>query len=173
MKKVFFSVMNGLFLCFLVGCNEAPMAVAKIVNSNGEQIGTATLKQMDQGVEITVEAHGLPSGIHGFHIHEVGKCQEPDFQSAGGHFNPHGKKHGRNHPEGEHAGDLQNIVVDSSGEVKNTQVIKQVTLEKDEVHSLLKETGTALVIHESADDYRTDPAGNSGKRIACGVIEEK
>jgi Cu-Zn family superoxide dismutase len=124
-------------------------------------------------VEITVEAEELPSGIHGFHIHETGKCQSPDFQSAGGHFNPEGKKHGRNHPEGEHAGDLQNIVVDSAGKVKNTQVVKQVTLKKDETNSLLKETGTALVIHEFADDYRSDPAGKSGKRIACGVIEEK
>ncbi|MUK88717.1 superoxide dismutase family protein [Ornithinibacillus sp. L9] len=146
--------------------------LVSLVNSSGERIGEAKLEQRQDGVNITLEATGLPPGTHGFHIHEVGKCQPPTFGSAEGHFNPTQKGHGFNHPEGPHAGDLPNIDVAEDGTVKAEVLAEHVTLQKGEEHSLLKEGGTALMIHSDADDYESQPAGDAGERIACGVIAE-
>ncbi|THF83472.1 superoxide dismutase family protein [Cohnella fermenti] len=143
---------------------------AKIINDKGAQIGTAVLTQMADTVRIQLEAEGLPPGTHGIHFHEAGKCEPPAFESAKAHFNPAGKQHGFHNPKGFHAGDLPNIVVDQSGNVHVIINSRNVTLRAGEPNSLLKEGGTALVIHEKADDYVTDPSGNSGNRIACGVI---
>jgi len=143
----------------------------KIINSKGEATGTALITQKDNGVLLHVEAKNLPPGIHGIHFHETGKCEGPDFTSAGAHLNPMNKQHGFNNPKGFHDGDLLNIQVGPDGTVKADMESKNVTLAKDAANSLLKAGGTALVIHEKADDYVTDPSGNSGSRIACGAIK--
>lgn len=146
-------------------------ASATIINSQKKTIGNATLTEGKEGVQMKLEVKDLPPGKHALHIHENGKCTVPDFDSAGGHFNPEQKKHGKENPEGSHAGDLENIEIPASGELQTTLTIPQVTLKKGEKNSLLKEGNTSIVIHEKADDYKTDPAGNAGKRIACGVIQ--
>ncbi|MBR7797142.1 MAG: superoxide dismutase family protein [Bacillota bacterium] len=135
-------------------------------------VATATLKQVKSGVHIKLNGENLPPGTHGFHIHETGSCQPPDFKSAGGHFNPGQTKHGKKHPEGPHAGDLPNIEVGEDGTVNTETTAELVTLKKGKDNSLYKEGGTALVIHAGADDYISQPSGDAGDRIACGVIAE-
>ncbi|MBP1155532.1 MULTISPECIES: superoxide dismutase family protein [unclassified Paenibacillus] len=144
--------------------------LVELLGTQGQRIGQAKLTQVDEGVRIEVESSNLTPGPHGFHVHENGKCEQPDYQSAGGHFNPLGQKHGVGHPQGSHAGDLPNLEVDQEGKVKLDYVAKQLTLESNQPNSLLKDGGTSLVIHEKADDNVTEPAGNAGARIACGVI---
>jgi Cu-Zn family superoxide dismutase len=144
---------------------------ADIVNAQGKKIGTAMIHPSDSGVRIDVEVSQLSPGTHGIHIHTVGKCEGPAFASAGGHFNPTSKKHGKDNPEGSHAGDLLNIEVGADGTGKTSLLAPNATLGEG-ANSLFHEGGTALVIHEKADDYKTDPAGNSGARIACGVIQK-
>lgn len=140
-------------------------------NSDDKDIGTATLTQSDQGVDIKLDLHDVPAGVHGFHVHEKGTCTGPDFKSAGDHFNPTNKKHGVENPEGPHAGDLPNLTVNDDGKVKEEILAEMVTLEKGLENSLLKEGGTALVIHAEADDNKSQPAGDAGDRIACAEIK--
>lgn len=150
---------------------NAPQPVTvRIINGKGQEIGQALLSQAKDGVRIQLEAGQLPQGEHGFHVHQIGVCEPPDFKTAGNHFNPNMKHHGFENPEGPHAGDLPNLTVGADGKVKADVTAKLLTLEKGKPNSLLKSEGTALVIHEKADDYKTDPSGNSGARIACGVI---
>jgi superoxide dismutase, Cu-Zn family len=146
-------------------------AHADIVNAQGEKIGAADFTAASDGVHITVDVSQLHPGTHGMHIHTVGKCEGPDFKSAGAHFNPEDKKHGMNNPQGPHVGDLPNLQVGPDGKAEASIVAKGVTL-ADGPDSLLHTGGTSLVIHEKADDYMTDPSGNSGARIACGVIQK-
>jgi superoxide dismutase, Cu-Zn family len=146
-------------------------AHADIINGQGQKIGTATLVETSAGVRIDVNVSQLPPGAHGMHVHTVGKCEAPAFASAGGHLNPDAKKHGKDNPDGPHAGDLPNIEVGPDGTAKTSFVDARVTL-GDGPNSLFHEGGTALVIHEKSDDYKTDPSGNSGARIACGVIQK-
>jgi Cu-Zn family superoxide dismutase len=141
----------------------APMA---LVNSAGQSIGTVRAWQTAGGVSFRISASGLPHGIHGLHVHAVGRCDPPDFASAGGHWNPAGKKHGMNNPAGPHAGDLPNVEVAANGVLTAT-----VTLPGATMASLLDADGAALVLHAGPDDYATDPSGNSGARIACAVIQ--
>jgi Cu-Zn family superoxide dismutase len=138
-------------------------------NGQGKAIGTATLSQAANGVSIKVNVHDLPAGDHAIHVHQTAKCEGPDFKSAGGHFNPDNKHHGLQNPEGPHAGDIPNFIVDAKGKSKATVVAPNVTL-TDGPHSVFTGGGTALVIHAKADDGKTDPAGNAGDRVACGVI---
>ena len=145
---------------------------ANLTDGGGHSVGQARITEDEHGVRIHLTANHLAPGEHGFHIHETGKCEAPDFKSAGGHFNPEGKKHGKENPEGAHAGDLDNITVNSDGKVNVTLTVDGVTLNPEASHSLLKSGGTALVIHEKADDLKSDPAGDAGDRIACGIIEE-
>jgi Cu-Zn family superoxide dismutase len=145
-------------------------AHARLVDAEGKEVGTATFAPAEDGVRISVQVTGLQAGKHGFHVHAVGKCDAPEFKSAGPHFNPGGKKHGHDNPEGPHAGDLPNLDVGQDGQGKATFVAKGVTLGKGPA-SLFGKEGTALVVHADPDDGKTDPAGNSGARVACGVIE--
>ena len=149
----------------------APTATADIKTADGKDVGTVTLTQTKAGVRISGGLKGLPPGEHAFHVHSVGKC-EPPFTSAGPHFNPEHKKHGRLNPEGHHAGDMDNIRVPASGNMNVSVVDRDITLEKGKPNSVFQDGGTALVIHAGQDDYKTDPAGNAGDRIACGVITE-
>lgn len=149
---------------------SAQSAKATFKNADGATVGSADLTQVVDGVFLKVTVKGLPPGEHAFHVHAVGKC-EPPFTSAGGHFNPDNKKHGMMSAEGHHAGDMPNLVIPASGELTVEVVNTAVTLDKGKPNSVFKPDGTALVIHASPDDYKTDPTGNAGGRIACGVIE--
>lgn len=144
-------------------------AHADLIGTDGKKIGTAKLTEEKNGVSIAVEVSGLTRGQHGMHIHETGTCTPPDFKSAGGHFNPLNKKHGTHNPAGEHVGDLPNLIVMEDGKGDAKALARGATLRKGKT-SFLKEGGTALVIHAQPDDYQSDPAGNSGARVACGVI---
>lgn len=150
---------------------KAPQtAKAMMKNAEGADVGRVDLVAVRDGVLLKMALKGIPPGGHAFHIHAVGKC-EPPFTSAGGHFNPENKKHGMMAADGAHAGDMPNLEVPASGELKIEVLNTEVSLDKGEADSLLKPDGTALVIHAVPDDYKTDPAGNAGGRIACGVIE--
>ncbi|MGM0922807.1 MAG: superoxide dismutase family protein [Bacillota bacterium] len=147
----------------------APVNV-DIINSEGVEIGTATLTQALKGVTIRLKAEGLEPGKKAIHLHETGKCEKPDFTSAGAHFNPARKQHGFDNPKGFHAGDLPNIEINENGTLDVELYAADVTLKQAKKNSLLDVDGSAIIIHEKVDDYMTDPAGNSGNRIACGAI---
>jgi Cu-Zn family superoxide dismutase len=144
-------------------------AVAELKNTSGQSVGTAHFTQAGNVVRILVEAKGLPPGQHGEHVHAVGKC-EPPFTSAGGHFNPGAKKHGMMSPEGQHAGDMPNLHIPQSGDLTVEVLNAAITLEKGKPNSVYDTDGSAVVIHAGSDDYKTDPTGEAGGRIACGVI---
>ena len=143
-------------------------ASVKMMNATNQEVGEATLTQTPQGVLIHLRLANMEPGAHAFHIHETGKC-EPPFQSAGTHFNPAGKKHGVKNPSGRHAGDLLNLHVPDNGTLTVEVLAPNVNLRKGK-KGLLDTDGSALIIHEKADDYRSDPAGEAGGRIVCGVI---
>jgi Cu-Zn family superoxide dismutase len=147
-----------------------PPATAEVKTADGKDVGIVTLTQTRSGVRLSGPLKGLPAGEHALHVHSVGKC-EPPFTSAGPHFNPAQKKHGKLNPEGHHAGDMDNIVVPASGNLALKMVNKDITLEKGKPNSVFQEGGTAVVIHAAKDDYTTDPTGNAGDRIACGVVK--
>lgn len=148
-------------------------AHVNIVNAQGATIGSAKIAATASGVKIAVTVSELTPGEHGIHIHTVGKCEGPAFTSAGGHFNPTGAHHGIHNTQDPHPhlGDLGNLNVDPDGKAKATFSIEGATLD-DGANSLFHEGGTSLVIHAKADDLMSDPSGNSGDRIACGVIEK-
>lgn len=150
----------------------AEMATAELKNVKGEKVGDATMVETPHGVLVTLNLVKMPPGTHAIHIHEVGKC-EPPFKTAGGHLNPGGKHHGIMNPEGKHEGDLPNLDVPADGKLTVEFLAGAATLKKEPKNSLLDADGTSLVIHLTKDDHMSDPAGNAGDRIACGVIVEK
>jgi Cu-Zn family superoxide dismutase len=150
---------------------NAQVAKATLKSADGKTVGEANLVQGSHGVLIRLVVTGLPVGQHAVHVHAVGKC-EPPFDSAGGHFNPDAKKHGIEATDGAHAGDMPNLHVPSNGDLAVEILNTDITLEKGRPNSVFDPDGSALVIHANADDYKSDPAGNAGGRIACGVITE-
>lgn len=152
----------------LVGTCSAKMLV-QLKDAQGKIVGSAIVWESGQGIGMEVDVRDLPPGEHAIHFHQNAKCEAPDFKSAGGHFNPDGKKHGLANPEGHHAGDNANFTVGADGKAHFKIEDKDVNL-GTESHSLFSNGGTALVIHAKADDQKTDPAGNAGDRIACGAI---
>ena len=148
----------------------AQNATAALKDAGGKAVGSVNLTQTPHGVLINLSVKGLAAGEHAFHVHAVGKC-EPPFTSAGGHFNPTNKKHGMLAAEGYHAGDMPNLHIPQSGDLTVEVVNANITLEKGKPNSVFDADGSAIVIHAKGDDYKTDPAGDAGGRIACGVIQ--
>jgi Cu-Zn family superoxide dismutase len=158
-------------LILLIAAAPAPrQAIADIVDGQGQTKGKATLIQDKDGIHVDVRGVGLAAGVHAVHIHTTGTCTGPDFTSAAGHWNPAMKKHGHDNPEGAHMGDMPNmsVVADGTGSLSFTVKGGALTGAKD---ALLDADGAAIVIHATADDYKSDPAGNAGARIACGVLK--
>jgi superoxide dismutase, Cu-Zn family len=154
------------FLLCAMMAYAADSKTVQLINSEGKAIGSATLTSAGKGVDIRLRVQDLPPGEHAFHIHQTASCQAPDFKSAGPHFNPTNKKHGFKNPEGHHAGDMKNFSVPTTGRAAANFHNNDVTMDQ-----LTANGGTSLVIHAKADDMMTDPAGNSGDRIACGEIK--
>jgi Cu-Zn family superoxide dismutase len=163
-KLLLFSAVFCLLVCSIY-VQAAKKAKADLLNAKGAPVGAAVFTQKSDGVQLDLKVSGLTPGLHGFHIHAVGRCQAPDFASAGPHFNPEGKQHGWDN----HLGDLQNLEVGPDGKARVRVMVPGVTLGEGP-NSLFHEGGTALVIHAKPDDGKTDPAGNAGARVACGVI---
>jgi Cu-Zn family superoxide dismutase len=149
----------------------AETARAVLRNAAGAEVGTAMLMQDGNGVRIEYRLTSLEAGERAFHLHEAGSCEAPTFESAGGHFNPTGRSHGLEHPQGPHAGDMPNLEVGDDGAVEGSVTNDRVTLLANQPNSVFDSDGTALVVHAGADDQQSQPSGNAGDRVACGVIE--
>jgi superoxide dismutase, Cu-Zn family len=144
-------------------------AFAELKNAQGDSVGSVVFREAGGRVRVVVQTRGLTPGRHGIHIHSVGRCEAPAFESGGDHFNPGGKAHGLENPAGPHAGDLPDLEADASGAVQYVTVTDRVTLGAGPT-SVLDADGSAIVIHAQPDDQRTDPSGNSGGRVLCGRV---
>ena len=173
-----YSILSLALAFFIAGLLLADHQETRVPlrNAQGQSVGTATITPAssaaaNQGVRIDLDLTNQPPGEHAVHIHAKAVCDPPDFESAGPHFNPDNKSHGEGNPQGPHAGDLKNVSVGSDGKAKATLTATKVSLSKTEKNSLFTGDGTSIVIHEKADDNKSDPAGNAGARIACGAIK--
>lgn len=169
MKKLFFI---SFLLLMLTACIQSGYEKTKeidMIDTAGDIVGTAALSEQPDGVNIKIELKGLVPGLHAIHVHEFPKCELPDFISAGEHFNPDGNEHGLMNTDGAHLGDLPNIEADAAGKVSVELMLAEATL-KDGKHSLIRDEGTSLIVHESQDDGYSQPSGSSGTRIICGEI---
>jgi superoxide dismutase, Cu-Zn family len=146
-------------------------AEAMLIRSDGSAAGVATLTQRSDGLWLSVSADAPGTGTYGMHVHSVGRCEGPGFETAGSHWNPANRQHGHDNPMGAHAGDLANVTANSEGKLITATPLKGVMLSG--AGGVLDADGASIVIHEKADDYKTDPSGNSGKRLICGVFSQR
>lgn len=163
---------SALIIAGGIGARASAQEVAggKFKNTEGKEVGTVHIEHMPSATLLLLKLHDMPPGVHGIHIHSVGKCEPPTFDSAGPHWNPDKSEHGKENPKGPHAGDLDNITIGPDGKLE-TQITMVGIRQWEGEGGLLDGDGASLVIHANPDDYKTDPAGNSGARIACAVID--
>lgn len=147
----------------------AEEATAQLITADGTPVGKATLTEMDDGLRLQVDAQHLTPGPHGIHLHTVGKCEGPKFESSGGHWNPMAKQHGLENPMGTHSGDMPNLQASATGSVSYSYILKGASLDTGPL-AVMDMDGTSIMIHAKADDNKTDPSGNSGDRLICGVF---
>jgi Cu-Zn family superoxide dismutase len=167
-----FSTFSSILLCCAVASAATPpkSATAHLIDAQGNRVGSVTIRPSGTGVVLELNLRHLPPGEHAIHFHEVAKCDPPDFKSAGAHFNPDHKEHGLQNPKGHHAGDMENFTVPANGNATRINITDRDVSLGTGPNSLFANGGTSIIVHAKPDDRHTDPAGNSGDRIACGVI---
>jgi Cu-Zn family superoxide dismutase len=161
MRKFFTSIV--IICAAALAYAQSDSTTVELKNAQGASVGTATLSPSKEGVSVALNVKGLTPGRHAIHFHQTPSCEGPAFTSAGGHYNPDGKKHGLQNPDGPHAGDMNNFTVLKDGTAKTTIVAPHMKMG----------VPAALVVHAGIDDLKTDPSGNAGDRVACGVVPAK